>query len=206
MFWFYVAALIVGGVFIVPLFIGGLGDLDADADLDLDADVDGDFGGEGDSDALGVLGDIGSGLFSVRSLAFFATFFGLTGVILELLSYNSGLTLGVSIGMGLTAALLNSMAFTLIKRGEASSQVMSSDLEGRAGTVAVPIEPGRRGRVRVDLGGQPQYLAAVAMDPNSTLERGHPIVVVRISGPTATVASMRDMGLPEDDDRPQLES
>lgn len=198
MFWFYVAALILGSVLVVPMVLGGL-DSDSDFDFDSDLDADADLG---DGSVLGPAGDLVSSLLSVRSLAFFAAFFGLTGTALEMLDYSPGVALTTALVLGAIAAALNTVAFTALKRSQNTSHTTRADLEGRPAVVVVPIEPGRRGRIRFELSGQPQYMVANAIESSPLLEPGHPVVVVEIERGVATVASMKDMGLPDDEPPP----
>ncbi len=213
MLWYYVGSLIVGSVFVVPMLLGGF-DSDTDFDFGGDGDLDLDFDGDIDTDvgdsnvdigsgtSVGI-GDFAAGLVSVRSIAFFLTFFGLSGTVLTSMSDNATMVLAVSIALGLTSALLNSAAFTMLKAAQNTSHISSYDMEGRPANVVVPIEPGRRGKVRIDISGQPQYLVASGCDGTESLEVGHPVVVVSISDGVAEVASMK--GLAPDDEQAQLE-
>lgn len=224
MIWIYLASLVFGSVFVVPLVLGGIGadadadfDTDTDFDSDFDSDFDGDFGGDFDGDvggdvgggpgglggSMGLVGDVVSSLVSFRSIMFFATFFGLTGTVLELLSYNAAVVATSAVSMGLLGAVTNSLAFSLLRRSQSSSHVSSAQMQGRRATVAVPIEPGRRGRIQIDLAGQPQYMVAVGIDGDEHLPRGHPVVVVAIDNGIAAVTSLQE--LDAGDTRPLLD-
>ncbi len=229
MIWFYLASLVFGSVFVVPLVLGGIGadadvdfdsdvgggdldvggdvdgGLDVDADLDVDSDFDNDAGQIDGAGSVGLVGDVVSSLVSFRSIMLFITFFGLTGTVLTVLQYNVSLVAILAVLMGLFGAVTNSLAFSLLRRTQSSSHETARHFEGRQATVAVPIEPGHRGRIQIDLGGQPQFMVAEGVDPTETFERGHRVVVVNMTNGIAAVTSLRDLGLPGDE-FPQIES
>ena len=87
MFGLYLFCAIVGGAFVVFFVVFGgdadtdFGDMDVDADVDLDADVD--------ADSHSALSSLASDYLSVRAAVFFVAFFGLTGVVLDVLDTNA---------------------------------------------------------------------------------------------------------------------
>ncbi len=201
MTWVFLAALIFGGGLLVPMLLGGLGgDLEVDGDLELDAgdlgadvgadlDADGDVGLDGDASAVGRLL---SGVLSLRSLVFFSAFFGGSGLLLDALGYAPAPTIASAVVVGVGAALLNSVLMDVLRRTEGTSQISDATLVGRAATVVLPMAVGRRGRIRVELDGQPHYLVAgpVEGDATTTFDVGHPVVVVDIIDGTALVSSL----------------
>lgn len=222
MIWIYVAAAIFGGVFLVPMLLSGLdiggGDLDvegADADLDFDGDVeldgvgaDGvDVGGDGPDGASagvdvgdGPLGAVFASLVSFRTLVFFAAFFGAAGIVFTALDYGSITTALSSILVGGFAGTANSVLFGLVKNSESTSQLTDRILQGRAAVVVLPMGEGRPGRIRVDLGGQPQFLVARPVDDGTSqrFDVGASVVVVEIENGTAMVTSLAGLGLGEE--------
>jgi hypothetical protein len=78
-----VFSLVAGGVLLVASLFGADQDADADADIGADGDVDADAGHEGL--AHGDLGGFVAVFISLRFWTFFATFFGLTGVVFTVL-------------------------------------------------------------------------------------------------------------------------
>lgn len=235
MTWFYVAASIFGGAFLIPMVLGGLssdldggfggdiGDADLDMDLDMDLDVEADFevGSDGiGSDLTAAAGNPGvdgggfdSGLFgamfasliSFRTVVFFSAFFGAAGLVFGGLGYQSGVTLATAILIGAIAAVANSMLFGLIKNSQPNSQISDRTLEGRPATVVLPMEGSTRGRVRVELSGQPQYIVARPIegspgDPEQRFDVGASVVVVKIEQGTALVAALPELGFGEEEE------
>ncbi len=216
MIWIYVAAAIFGGVFLVPMLLSGLdiggGDLDvegAEAELEFDGDVelgDADFdaGGDGfDGGAEvgdGPLGAVFASLVSFRTLVFFAAFFGTAGLVLTALDYGSITTALSSILVGGFAGAANSVLFGLVKNSESTSQLTDRVLQGRAAVVVLPMGEGRPGRIRVDLGGQPQFLVARPVEDGTSqqFDVGASVVVVEIENGTAMVTSLAGLGLGEE--------
>ncbi len=212
MFWIYLASAIFGGSFLIPMILGGLGsDIEVDSDLELDtgADFDADFDADVDLDAdLDMDTDTGShspvsagldagqaivgSLLSFRSVVFFATFFGAAGLVFTGLGYNVVITLVTAVVLGVIAAVANSALFGLLKASEITSQVRERSFEGRPASVTVPIDADHRGRIRIELAGQPHYLVAESFD-GETFNPGHEVVVVEISDGIARVASLIDL-------------
>ncbi len=217
----YLVAALFGGVFLVPMLMGGIdvdGDLDldaggsldlgdieadvdfglasdagfeADADLDLDADTGVDAGETGDSfgDLSGLDAFVAS-LLSFRSIVFFITFFGISGLVLTLLGSGATTTLVTSIVLGLFAAVLHAQLFSVLRRKNTSSQLTVTDLEGQAARVVLPINGVTKGRVRADIGGQPTFLVARSYDAAHSYDVGESVVVVSVEDGTAMVASL----------------
>lgn len=220
MFWIYLASAIFGGSFLIPMILGGLGsdmdvdtdldtdfgsdfeldtdvDLDPDLDVDFDADVDldSDVGSDGHSPVAAGM-DAGQAivgsLLSFRSIVFFAAFFGAAGLVFTGLGYNVVLTLVTALVLGVVAAVANSVLFGLLKASETTSQVGERTFEGRPAAVTVPIGTHQRGRIRIELAGQPHYLVAESFD-GEAFAPGHEVVVVEIRDGIARVASLIDL-------------
>ncbi len=226
MIWIYVASALFGGFFLVPMLLSGLDvgeadfdggtdvDLggDLDVDLEIEADVGGDLGGDGgtvvpaDTGAGGFevgdgpLGAIFASLVSFRTIVFFTAFFGTAGLVLTGLDYGAVLTAITSALIGGFAATANSVLFGLIRSSEASSQITDRTLRGRPAVVVLPMGDGHPGRVRVDLGGQPQYLVARPVDDGTDqrFDVGASVVVVDIENGTAMVTSLAELDLGEE--------
>lgn len=208
MIWIYLASAIFGGSFLIPMILGGLGsdmefdtDVELDTDFDLDAELDVDFDTDVDLDSdthspvsAGVDASqaiVGS-LLSFRSIVFFSAFFGAAGIVFTVLGYNAVITLVTAAILGVIAALANSALFGLLKASETSSRVEERTFEGRPAAVTVPIESDRRGRIRIELAGQPHYLVAESFD-GEAFKPGHEVVVVEIQDGIARVASLIDL-------------
>jgi membrane protein implicated in regulation of membrane protease activity len=206
MFGFYLASAIIGWAFVGLFLFGGIdGDVDADLDADLDADFDADFDADVDVDA-DLDGDIaaaGSGfassiaaaglsLLSFRSIMFFLAFFGLTGILLNIIDASFLATLVAAIGVGVFAWVFNSFVFRALKVADVSSTLRKSDLEGALGQVVLPINPGHRGRISIEVGDQHRYLTARPHERagQSSFAVGDPVVVVGLDKGTALVTAV----------------
>lgn len=218
MIWIYAAAAIFGGVFLVPMLLSGLDvggadldvdggevELDFDGDVELgDADLDGSGSGGGGAAGAevdgGPLGAVFASLVSFRTMVFFAAFFGMAGLVFTWLDYRSITTLLSSLLVGGFAGVANSVLFGLVKNSESTSQLTDRILQGRAAVVVLPMGDGRPGRIRVDLGGQPQFLVARPVDDGQAqrFDVGASVVVVEIENGTAMVTSLAGLGLGEE--------
>lgn len=154
------------------------------------------FAGDGDGE-MGDAGELemedGSVLtyISLGTLAFFAGFFGLTGLATGLVGTGAVLTFVLAMVVGLLAALAQRSVFNLVKGGSASSHLLDADLTGRAGTVVVPIEGGKRGRIALQVGEERQYLTArMSSGEPAALDVGSPVVVIEIDNGVAIVAHL----------------
>lgn len=221
MFWVYVAATIFGGSFLVPMLLGGLasdvdadfgGDLDVEADIEFDAadaggaDFDssgavdtvdgvdsGDAGGDGVFD--GALGAVFASIISFRTVVFVSAFFGAAGLVFGWLGYSSLVTFSSAVLVGVIAAVINATLFGLISQSQPNSQISDRTLEGRWAKVVLPMSPQQRGRIRIDLSGQPQYLVAKPIDDGSAqqFDVGTSVVVVKVEEGTALVSSVPEL-------------
>lgn len=226
MFWIYVAATIFGGSFLIPMILGGLasdfdadvgGELEVDTEFDLEADVEfdgadfdgADFDGADVADAGsiadggdvgGVLGAVASSIVSFRTVVFFTAFFGAGGLVLEWLGYQPVTTFVSAALIGVIAAVINAGLFGFIKHSQVSSHISDRTLEGRLGKVVLPMSLEQRGRVRVDLSGQPQYLVAkpVADGSVAQFDVGTSVVVVKIENGTALVSPVPELDTGEE--------
>jgi membrane protein implicated in regulation of membrane protease activity len=164
-----------------------------EVDGDLGAEVEPiDIGGSGFGDAFG---SVFASLLSFRTVVFFSAFFGTSGLVFSALDYSPATSLITAIVVGVIAALINSTLFGLIKNSQANSQISDSTLEGRPARVVLPMTSTQRGRIRIDLSGQPQYMVAQPMDDGSgqQFDVGASVVVVKIENGTALVASLAEL-------------
>ncbi|MDH3295172.1 MAG: YqiJ family protein [Acidimicrobiia bacterium] len=221
--WIYLASAIFGGSFLIPMVLGGLAsdvdvdfDTDVDVDMDVDLELDGDLadaasgeavealdGAQLDEPGSGTTSTIGAGvdatqaifssILSFRSLVFFAAFFGVAGLVFGFLGYSTVVTAVTALALGLIAALANSTLWGLMKSSELSSLVRERSFEGRPAVVTVPIELGRRGRIRIEMAGQPHYLVAEAIDGEEALAAGRSVLVVEIERGVAKVAALPEL-------------
>ncbi len=196
----YLISLIVGGFFVLlSIFGGGETDTDVDADVDMDIDFDADMDVDVDADMDGGLDvgadhDLGAGvgfidLLSVRALFLFAAFFGLTGVLLNLVGTGEPLAAILSIGTGLLCGLGGNFLIKRFAYASVSSNVTSKELRGRTAHVLLPFGAKDRGKITVVSKGRKLQLIARPLDDESTeaFSQGEEVVIVRIDGTIAEV-------------------
>jgi len=209
MIWLYLASLVFGGVFVVPMLLGGL-DFDADvgeldvevggADLDAGAIDVGDLDvGELDMDVgatglTGAVGDFVTSLLNFRSIVLAASFFGLSGLVFSVLDTNALLTLITALVLGFVAAAVNSGLTTFVLGHQQSSHVTMQDVSGTSAEVTLPIGDGRRGQVRTQIAGQTEYFTALPYKAGFSFEPGETVVVIEMNDGLARVASLRELG------------
>ena len=204
-------------VFLMLLF-GGQSDFDLDADMDLDLDMDMDVdmdidmdmdmdvdmdvdidGAELDLDVEGgwggAVGETLMGILSFRSMLFFMAGFGATGLALNLV-WNAVAALPWAVGVGFVGAYFNSWLMRWIKSASGSSVVTRADMTGSAGRVVIPVEPGARGKVAIEMDGQPYYVVARHFNERtaSQLTVGDQIVIVDMDEKgTALIARLDEL-------------
>ncbi len=191
----YVFALVLGAILLgASLLHGGDdgggdfdGHVDLDIDADLDADVDIDFAGDHDAHANvgGFFGVFGS----TRFWTFFATFFGLTGLVLDGLALAS---VAVALGLALAVGILCGWsAVTLLRRLSASDTGRVAGIEdyvGKSGEMRLSVGPGRLGKVRISLMGTTVDVLAVCEDGEIT--RGEQALIVEMRDHKALVVKL----------------
>lgn len=214
MIWVYLAAAIFGSGFVIPALLGAI-DFDADVDVDLgDADFDLDTGGlEVDADmdvdvdvdvdqdtnamtkqVVAGAGDWIGSLLTFRTLTFVALFFGLVGVVLNRLGYGEPTPFLVAVALGLFAGVLNARLMAYLKRSDTTSHLTEHQLRGTLARVVLPITDGRRGRVEIDMAGQPTYMVALPYkDGLPDLAQGERVVVVEVRQGTAYVTAAPEL-------------
>lgn len=201
MIWLYIAATIFGGTFTLAMLAGGLdfdGDveLDFDSDFDLSTDLDLDGGLDSDGGFAGAAGDFFGSLLSFRSIVFFATFFGLAGLVFNLFDYTEPVPLVSALGLGAVAAVINGQLFSWIKKNEASSQISNRALTGARATVVLPLGTDRKGRIKAELEGETTFMVALPhSDKTDRFDVGDAVVVVEIENGTARVAPLPGLEL-----------
>jgi len=196
MFGLYLASAIIGWAFVGLFLFGGIdsgADADFDTDFDVDADLDADFDGDIDVSNGGIASSIASAglsLLSFRSIVFFLAFFGLTGIALDVIDAARLVTLLAALGVGAFAWVFNSFVFRALKLSDVSSSLREADLRGALGEVVLPISPGHRGRIAIEVGDQRRYLTAEPFDSakQGAFAIGDDIVVVELDKGTARVA------------------
>lgn len=191
----YLISLIVGGFFVLlSIFGGGEHDSEVDADADVDVDVDSDLAADHDAHFGDHGGDISAGvglvdLLSIRALFLFAAFFGLTGVLLNLLGTSEPLVAILSVATGLVCGLGGNYIIKRFAYAQVSSNVTTNELKGRTAQVLLPFRAKEKGKISVVAKGQRLQLTARPLDDESAeaFQRGDDVVIVRMSGSVAEV-------------------
>ena len=216
MIWIYAAAAVFGGGFILPAILGAL-DFDGDigaggADVDFDTGADMDLGGDVDlgvdaetdgldaataiASAVGGIGEWVASLFTFRVLIFTTGFFGFTGLLFSWLDYSVVLTLIFAIAMGLVAGVVNARLFAYLKRSDTSGDMSEHHLRGTLARVILPVGDDRRGRVELNVGGQPIFMSAQPYrEGKKDLQPGTRVVVVEVTKGTAYVMTSPELGV-----------
>lgn len=175
-------------------FLGGDadGDADFDAHADFDADVDADADFDADVDAHvevdhdGEIAHVGDGpwipFLSFRFWTFAVAFFGVMGFVLQLVAELALVVeLGIAGAVGLATGLGVSAAVRQLRRTESGTSLSDRDLLGTSGVVALPMEPGERGKVRLSIAGRELVMLAESAD-DAPLSRGAAVSVIEVAG------------------------
>ena len=99
-------------------------------------------------------------------------FFGLTGLLLEIVGTAGLITLLVAIITAVAAGAFNSAAFRWLRRNSNSSEVMDHELEGMIANVALPISGEHRGKIILTKAGAREQMTATPVD-GSTIDPGN---------------------------------
>lgn len=179
----------LGGAGLAGASVGDLGDL-GDAAEGLGGPAELGESAPGSSGTAGPVGSFVATLLSFRSLVFFLAFFGLSGCLFTWLDRSVLVTFVVSVVFGLLAASVVARTVERLAQSEASSHRERQHLEGRPAVVVVPIEHDRKGRIRLDLAGQPTFLTARPYLDGEHFDSGDSVVVVEFSEGIALVGAM----------------
>jgi membrane protein implicated in regulation of membrane protease activity len=181
----YLAALGLGGTFLLAsLFMGGHGE-GGDADMHADAHADGDASGHGDADdhagaVDGVLAWMP--VTSLRFWTFFLAFFGLTGSLLTLFGLaSSQVTIAAIagvIGYGSGWAVVTTLRH--LSRNETSSGVSERDYVGATGRVMVPVSRNKVGKVRIEIKGRTVEMLARTEDDTEFASQ-QPVIIYGVA-------------------------
>lgn len=183
MFTFYLACLIFGGILLGFSLIFG-GDNDGDADIDGDEIPESDISlhnGEVAADAVR--------FFSFRNIIYFLTFFGLTGLTLNLLDFNFLITLLSAIGMGSFSWLFGFRLMKYLKSSASGETFDISELKGIKGKIALEVNKGKKGKVIVEFRGSNYELTAIISE-NSDIEKfkfGKNVLVIDVQDGIAII-------------------
>jgi membrane protein implicated in regulation of membrane protease activity len=161
------------------------------SDLDLHHDV-GTGHGDGhhaDAGAIAVF-------LSLRFWTFGLMSFGFVGTLLHFLRLaGSVMTLGTATAVGLLSGVLASTAMRAIARAQTSSGGEADEAVGHVGRVLIPIERGKRGKVRIEVHGR--LLDLIATTDDERLDGGESVIVEEMRGTMAHVSRAGDSLAPK---------
>jgi membrane protein implicated in regulation of membrane protease activity len=163
----YLIALVLGGGLLLVQVVSGAGH---GADLHHD---------------LGVEHVQGPGLLSTRSLVYALFVFGFVGTALHIPGLlEPGWALAVALLSAAASLVLVGYVFQVVGDPRASGAADLQQVKGRQGRVLVGVVPGRRGKVRLFLGGQTVDFMATS---EQVLDEGAEVTVIDVLGDTVSV-------------------
>lgn len=184
----YIGCAAVGGTILVLqtlLLLFGGGDHDTDVHVDT-----GGIGhsGSGEEHAQ----DTGIGLFSVRTIAAFLTFFGLAGWAGVDAGWSTLTTMGIALGAGLVMLFAVAWLFHLQKKLASSGNVNATGAVGQLARVYLRIPEKNSGKGKITVALQGRSVELNAFTNGSAIATGAEVRVVRqVSGDTFEVESFQ---------------
>lgn len=125
-------------------------------------------------------------LLSFRFWVFALGFFGLTGALLTWLGGGMALTAALAAVTGVASGYGAARLLGALSRSTVGLLSPSSAHVGREGKLLLPVEKGRRGKIRLSIGGISNDLVAET-DHDERLAAGSTVLVVGIRGTSAVV-------------------
>lgn len=195
--WVYGLCFTVGGVFVLLAAIGGLDGVDfaSDFDLDLDTEVpadfdDVDFGTQADQVLAILRNRWWLPLLSLRFWTFALCFFGLTGLLINLVQPDlvGWLTAVIALAMGVVCGWVAAVVMRSLSRQSVSSLVKPEDLTGRMATVEIPFDFNSRGKVRLTVNNSTLSFLAMTQEERE-FQAGDQVLVVGLERDKLWVAS-----------------
>jgi membrane protein implicated in regulation of membrane protease activity len=198
----YLSALILGlGVLLLQFVMPGADADGAHGDLGGHGDLDAhDAGGHHDGSHHGGGGASAIAVFlSLRFWTFGLMAFGFLGTLLHFLRMaGATTTLFTAVTVGLFSGLLASLTMRAIARSQTSSGGEADEAVGQIGRVLLPVERGRRGKIRVEMHGR--LVDLLATTDEERLEGGESVFVEEMRGATAHVSRAGDSIAPKASD------
>lgn len=174
----YIIAAVVGGVLVVLSLFGGHHESDASTDVSHDSDHGADHG---DGPWVPFL--------SLRFWTYFATVFGLSGLVLSQISKTpEPMAVSIAAVAGLAVGLIVSYTMRALSRTDLDSSINPADMMGLEVQVLVAVRPGQAGRVRLTLKGEIIDVLATT-DGDEAMEAGSRAVIVDLDGDRVKVVS-----------------
>ena len=199
----YSLCFIVGGIFVLLAAVGGLdgvdfaGDFDTDIHLPDHVDIhtpdhvdDIDVGTQIDQTLTALRNRWWLPFLSLRFWTFALCFFGLTGLLTQLVQPSLPGWLGalIAVLMGLFCGLVAALVLRSLSRQSVSSLVRPEDLAGQIGTVEIPFDAHSRGKVYLNLSGSRVSFLAMTQEERD-FQLGDSVLVVGLERDKLWVAS-----------------
>jgi membrane protein implicated in regulation of membrane protease activity len=128
---------------------------------------------------------------SLRFWIFASLGFGLSGSLLHVFALaHPILTFLIAGTAGFVSGVFATLAFRLLRRGSAATEVRSSVAAGKVGRVVVPCGRGLTGKVRVEVAGSSVDLMATTDD--ESIARGDAVLVEEVRDGVAHVSRWAD--------------
>jgi membrane protein implicated in regulation of membrane protease activity len=151
-------------------------------DHDLSHDFDHDVGHGGGPDTGGIIS-----IFSTRVVFTFIMGFGAAGAIANAYGADNLIASLIGIAAGVVLGAIMYGIMLLFVEQQASSIIPADSLVGCTGTVTVPIDKDSLGEIGVSVAGEYRAFAA-RLQGSGTLEKGHTVRIVGMTGSVLTVA------------------
>lgn len=197
----YGLSFIAGGIFVLLAAIGGLDGVDIDADFDLDVDSpvpdnidDIDVGTQIDQTLTALRSRWWLPLLSLRFWTFALCFFGLTGLLITLITPDLApwLTALIALGMGIFCGWIAAVVLRSLSRQPISSMVKPEALIGQVGQVEIPFDQASRGKVKLVLGDSTVSYFAITQEERA-FAVGDSVLVVGMEHGKLWVASAEEV-------------
>lgn len=194
----YILCLAVGGTFVVLSAFGGLDGTDfaADFDAEVDAEVDAETAADFDDIDAGTHTGRSTAarrwlpFFSLRFWTFALCFFGLTGVLVNLVqpALAAGVVVAISLGMGLLCGTAAAIVLRSLSGQSVNSLTRPEELTGQVAIVEVPFDASSRGKVRLSVRGSTLGFFAFTQE-DRTFQPGESVLVVGLENNKLWVVS-----------------
>lgn len=191
----YGLCFIVGGIFVLLAAVGGLDGVDFAGDFDVDVQLpdavdDIDLGTQIDKTLTALRNRWWLPFLSLRFWTFALCFFGLTGLLIQLVQPDLPGWLGalIAVVMGFFCGLVAALVMRSLGQQSVSSLMRPEDLAGQIGTVEIPFDAQSRGKVYLHLSGSRVSFLAMTQEERE-FQRGDSVLVVGLERDKLWVAS-----------------
>ncbi|MBD1874560.1 DUF1449 family protein [Nodosilinea sp. FACHB-131] len=180
----YGLCFVVGGIFVLLAAVGGLDGVDIDTDFDFDVEAsanidDIDVGTQIDQTLRVLRGRWWLPFLSLRFWTFALCFFGLTGLLINLVQPDLVGWLGALIAllMGLFCGLVAALVLRSLGQQSVSSLIRPETLTGQIATVEIPFDTNSRGKVSLSIAGSTVSFFAITQEERE-FRAGETVLVV----------------------------